>query len=213
MVRTRPNPVTSFNVPIVGDVDGRSEADALRIGSDWTPGVMTVKKHGIPFTWQKQKGWGYSGAYLIFTGLDLNSFETTFEVTRQDQIDDWAVWAKKYLVKEPQQKQLNSAFLPNVPRPKALGVYHPFLAEVGITIIVPEFIGGWTAVGQPPQRWTKTIQWSQWKGPKPALGKPKAPIPDTKKVAPIALDAAQLEMRSKRQDIQARQAAIASGHR
>jgi hypothetical protein len=202
--------VTEFTAPIVGDPDGRCQADALLVGGDFTPGVCVVSKAGIPYTWDKQKGWGYSGAWLLFTGDDLSEFDTTITVWRQDQVDAWKAWSKKYLAKAPVQAQQNSAFLASVPRPKALGVYNPILAELGITAIVPKHIGQWNQVSI--GKWTRTISWFQWRAPKPALGKPKEAIGAPKKKDPTADDATMLEIRSKRQTIAAKQAALAKGH-
>lgn len=210
MIRVR-QIVTEFNAPIVGDPDGRCEADAIRVGGDYTPGLCVIKKHGIPFNWDKQKGWGYSGAWLIFTGQDLNEFSTEFTVWRQDQIEAWKAWAKKYLTKQPAQPQRAGVFLPNVPRPQSLNIVHPLLAELGISACVPKHIGGWNQAAQ--GKWVKSIDWIQFRAPKPFLGKPKEPIPDTKGKPPVALDANQLEARAKRQQIEALQKAIALGHK
>ena len=213
MVRGRPNPVTSLNVPIVGDKDGRCESDALRIAGEYSPGVCRISKGGLDFKWQQQSGYGVNGG-VTFIGQELTTFDCVFEFFRQDQIDDFAAWQKKHLLPSLfVQKQLNSGFLPNTPRPKALAVYHPSLAEVGINACVPTHIGLLSETGVASKKWAKAVTFLHWRPPFVQLGKPKAPIPDTKKVAPTALDAAQLQMRSLRQDIQARLAAIARGHR
>ncbi len=246
MIRVRATAPTEFNVPIVGDPDGRCEYDALRIGGDFTPGVCVVSRAGIPITWDKRKGYGFAGATLIYTGDDLAEFETTFTFWRQDQIDAWKDWAKKYLTKSlaqpqvgnlgvsravaerqvadaktaasapgltPQQQQsfgaqadsaqrkldaLSSAspYLTNVPKPKALGVYHPTLAEIGITKIVPKLVGAFTQASQ--GKWTKTIDWYQWRGPQEALGRPKESTPDWTKPGPTAQDAWDLELEKHR---------------
>jgi hypothetical protein len=213
MIRKRADPVLSLIAPIVGDPDGRCEADALRIGGTYTPGIMTISKGGLPFDWDKRKGYGYSGAYLVYTGQDLVEFDTTFTIWRQDQYDDWIDWAKTNLVKEPGQPQVNGAYLPNVPRPKALGVYNPILADLAVTAIVPKHIGFWVGgTGAARGKWSKTISWYQFRGPQPFLGKPKEPIPDVKPKAPTADDAFQLELRAKRQTIQAKLSALSKGH-
>lgn len=213
MIRLRADLVTSLTSPIVGDPDGRCEADALRVGGDYTPGLCVISKAGIPFSWDKRKGYGYSGAWLIFTGQDLSEFDTTFTIWREDQKQAFDVWKKTYLSKQPAQPQLNSAMLPNVPKPKALGVFNPILAELDIEKIVPRNIGQWRRLtGASNGKWERTISWWQFRPPLPFLGKPKEAIPDAKKKSPTADDAFQLELRAKRKDIEAKAAYLAQGH-
>lgn len=201
------DPVTEFTRLIKGDRDGRCESDALRIGGDYTPGYCRVRKAGEIVTWDKQKGYGYAGATLIFTGDDLSTFEVEFRMVTQTQVTEWKAFKKKYLTKRPASPQ-NSAFLPSQPRPQALGVFHPLLAEVGITQIVYEKI---LQFDQPKTggEWIKVVEFSQYRAPKPLLGKPVGSTPAAAKTGPNAEDAAQLEMRSKLQTADALEQEIA----
>lgn len=211
MIRLRQDSTTKLLTPIPGDPDGRCDADVLRVGDDLTPGLVVVSKAGIPFTWDKRKGYGYSGAWLVYTGKDLSEFETTFTIWTSTQEDAWDAWAAKYLA-EPAQPQQNGVFLPSAPRPKALGVYNPILAELKITAIVPGNIGQWVlGTGASKGKQTKTVQWFQFRAPQPMLGKPNTAIPDSK-TAPSADDALQLQIRSAQADVAARQKLLARGH-
>lgn len=264
MIRLRASEVISLISPIIGDADGRCEADAIRVGGDWTPGLCTISKAGQIFTWDKRKGYGYSGAWLLYTGQDLSEFDITFTVWRQDQMDAFDAFDAKYLTVEPAQKNTPSsaqlsgaqaqleaaqtnangvatnpnateadrltatallsqaqtkvaALTPNYltlgPRPKALGVYSPILAKLKIDKVVPKFIGQWNRLtGRQRGKWQRTISFIQFRPPAPYLGKPKEAIPDVKKTGPTADDAEQLEIRAKRQHIQAQAAELARGH-
>ena len=209
MLRQRAGAPTEFDAPIPFDADGRVEADAIRVAGVWTPGLCVISKAGQTFTWDKRKGYGYGGAWLIFTGDDLAEFDITWTFWRQDQIDAWKAFQKSNLSKPPAQPQLNSAFLPNVPKPKALGVYNPILNELGITQIVPKVVGQFVQVSI--GKWQKTVSFYQFKAPVPLLGKPSQAIPDATPKAPTADDALQLEIRAKQQDVAARQKYLAQG--
>src|SRR5258707_6984199 len=80
-------------------------------------------------------------------GADLSSFEVDVTVWTQTQVDEWKIFFKKYL-EEPArpspQAILTSAnpFL-SFKQPKALGVYSPFLAMLGITALVVEDVSQW----------------------------------------------------------------------
>ena len=250
--------------PLPNDPDGRCEADVLIVGGDATPGFVVVSKAGIPFTWDKRKGYGYAGAWLVFTGTDLSEFDTVFTIWRDDQKQAWDVWDKKYLAvspyAQPQQTSASAAsrakaaqiaanaqtqadaqtdpavknqilssaqsqitallnptssFVPNIPKPKALGVSNPILAELGIKSIVPKHIGQWVQLtGSARGKWTKTISWYQFKPPVPLIGRPTSSIDDKKKTV-VAQDPLQLQIRSKIQDNQARAARVAqiTGHK
>jgi hypothetical protein len=85
-------------------------------------------------------------------------------------------------------------FLVRPPIPKALGVSHPILAEVGITKVVPSNIGQWS---QTFGKWTKVVSFIQYRAPKPFLAKPGQATPAAAAIVPTAQDAAQLEMADK----------------
>lgn len=210
MLRLRASPVSEFDQAIPNDPDGRGEADAIRVAGVWSPGLCVISKAGMIFTWDKRKGYGLGGAWLIFTGDDLAEFDITWTFWRQDQVDAWKAFQKTNFSKPPAQPQLNGAFLPNIPRPKALGVYNPILNELGINQMVPKNIGQFRqiVIG----KWEKTCSFYQFNPPKPLLGRPNQAVPDTKPKSPTADDAVQLEIRAKRQDIERRQKYLAQGN-
>lgn len=205
------DPVTEFNRPIKGDRDQRTESDALRIGGDYSPGVCVVRKAGIPVTWDKRKGYGFAGASLIYTGDDLSEFDVEFTMTTQTQIEEWKVFAKKYFTKRASSPQ-NSVFLATPPRPPALGVYHPLLAEVNINSIVFKHIHQFDqeAAKASPGKWIKVVEFYQYRAPKPLLGKPAGSTPAASKPKPTARDAVDLEQRAANQTVDALEKELAA---
>lgn len=192
--------ITEFSKLIPGDRDGRCESDALRCGGDYSPGLAVVRRAGIPVKWDKRSGYGYAGAWVIYTGDDLSEFEVEFTLTTQTQVTEWKAWRKKYLTKASQVSS-SAAFLPSPVQPKAIGVYHPILAEVEIDKVV------WKHIHQFDQpangRWVKVVEFIQFKPPKPLLGRPNGATPAAQKVGVTAQDAVQLEQRAVTQDIDA----------
>ena len=202
------DPITEFSKLIPGDRDQRCEADALRTGGEYSPGLAVVRKAGIPVTWDKRKGYGYAGAWLIYTGDDLSEFDVEFTFYTQTQIAEWKTWAKKYLTKASQAAS-SAAFLPSPVQPKAIGVYHPILAEVLIDKIVWKNIGQFEQVSH--GRWVKVVDFIQFKPPKPLLGKPNAATPAAAAVVPTAQDAAQAEIQQKLKTIDELDKQLAGG--
>jgi hypothetical protein len=49
MIRLRKQPPQIAGSPILGDTDGRYDADVLRVEGEITPGTCVVSKAGIPF--------------------------------------------------------------------------------------------------------------------------------------------------------------------
>lgn len=213
MIRVCKDPVLSLRRPIPGDADGRCEADAIRIGGDWTPGLCVVSNAAVDETWDVRKGYGYAGAWIVYTGSDIASWSITFRVWRQDQLNAFSLFMKKYFTKPPVQPQQNGAFLPNISKPQALGIYHPALAELGIDKCVYKKVGQWNlGTGAKLGDATRTIEFLQFRPPVPLIGKPNQAIPDVTK-SPTADDALQLQIRSAQQTLNGLIKADATGHK
>ncbi len=216
MIRARKDPPALYGNPIFNDAQGRYEVNALRIGGVYSPGLCEVRRASITYNWDERKGFGISGAWLVFGGKSLSKFDTLFTIITEEDRLAFDGWAKTRVAPNLYvQPQTNGAFLPALPRPKALGVSHPLLSELGITQIVPIAIHQWEeGKGSAIGKWTKLIEWYEFRAPKPAIGKPDGPVPDTKNAGPVALTAQELELRAKRQDFERRQAVLAkkAGH-
>lgn len=134
--------------------------DVVMIAGQPTPGLAQIVGAGSPRTWDKRKGMGLSGAWLFYMGDDLAEFSIVLQIWTEEQ---WAAWEKfQPLLQKP----------PIGTRPKALEVYHPYLAPLGIKAIVVR------DVMAPEQKddglWEIEIKVTQFRAPKPAIGKPDA---------------------------------------
>jgi hypothetical protein len=134
--------------------------DYAVIAGKKTPGLLQVVGAGSPRTWDKRKGMGLSGAWLFYMGDDLSEFSLVIRIWTKEQ---WAEWEQFYPL-------LQKA--PVGTKPKALEIFHPHLAPLGIKAIVVR------DVMAPEQTddgmWEIEVKVTQFRAPKPAIGKPDA---------------------------------------
>lgn len=86
-----------FVRPIPNDPDGRTFSDVIQLGGEYSPGIATVSGAGSPRVWEKRKGFGLSGATVVFQGADLASFEVEIKIWTQTQLTAWRVFYNKFL--------------------------------------------------------------------------------------------------------------------
>lgn len=126
-----------------------------------SPGIAKVTGAALLYRWDKRQGYGLAGAFPVYFGEDLPDFVIELRLyTSQDWVD-WAAW-KPLVVKPPKSI-----------RPKALAIYHPWLAEVQIGACTIK------KVHQPePDDETGgfliAIECMKWRKPTIALSKPDA---------------------------------------
>lgn len=190
------DPIVSLTREIPNDRDGRTFGDTIRIEGEFAPGLCIPKNAGSVFVWEKSKPYGMSGAVLRFVGKDLASFELHVLLWTETQLHEWFAFAKKYFYPEPLPVPL--ALGPSFPpsrQPKALGVSHPALVQIGIDAIVVDEVGqleqGEDAMSG---SWATVVKVTQWRPPSPALAKPTEKIPDAAKSLPTARTKAQEEI-------------------
>ena len=163
--------------------------DFVLIGGQKTPGIADVEEAGSPRAWDERRGYGLSGATLVFRGLELAAFKV---LVRLYTAEDWAAWHD---------------FAPIVARPPegeratALDVTHPLLEAVGIHAAVV------TDLVQPKQtrdgEWTIEIRMKEFRSPVVAVtpvdasttAATEAPQSDEQRL--IARLAAQVEFEAK----------------
>lgn len=139
--------------------------DFILLNGEKSPGVCTVTGAGSPRTYDKQKGWGFSGATLIYTGDDLSDFDVLIALWEKSHWGEWNKFARL----------LEKA--PTGIRPKALDIVHPQLNRSPLKITqvvirdVTQFDQSKTGL------WTCRIPFTSWRAPKKALGKPDGTIP------------------------------------
>lgn len=158
--------------------------DYIVLSGEKSPGRATVKAPNSPRTWDKRKGYGTSGASLVYTGDDLSEFDVEIVLWKKSQFAEWKSFAKKCLEKPPKGA-----------RPKALKIEHPVVNASPWLIdeVVVKDVLGFEDTSD-DGLWQGTIQFIQYRAPLPALGKPKQAIPGAAAKIPTAQDAADLEI-------------------
>lgn len=153
-------------------------ADVILLDGVPSPGVATIVGAGSPRTWDKKKGWGYSGATLVYTGADLSDFDVILTIWQKTGLQ-WAQWEAFALVLD---------LAPVGVLAKSKSIVHPVLnrAPLSITSVVIRDVGQWEQ--SKTGLWTCRIGMTAYRAPMPALGKPNGTIPASGAIAPFAAD-------------------------
>lgn len=134
--------------------------DFIKLAGVDSPGIAEVIGAGNPRTYDERKGFGFSGAFVVFKGNKLSHFQVKIRLYTPEE---WAAW------------RLFSSMLRRPPmgeRPKALSIWHPQLEDCDIKAVVIEDCdaGEQTADGE----WTFTIKMIEFRKPQVGLAKPEA---------------------------------------
>ena len=133
-------------------------ADQLWLQQRWSPGLCEIDGANSPREWEERKGYGWSGAIVLFKGIGLAHFTVRFKLyTSQDWID-WSLF-KPLLDKPPIGK-----------RPRAMDVWHPLLVDQGIYAVVVEDLGQATQTAD--GEWTIEVKFCEHRMPKHSLSQP-----------------------------------------
>lgn len=145
-----------------------------------SPGVAKIKRAGSPRNWDIRKGYGFSGASLVFTGTGLAKFDVDLFLWEPEQFVLWEAF---------------SALLTNPPPPPgviptSLSIDHPILNKKPwlITKVVVEDVSSWEC--NEYGLWSLTISFIQYRKAAPALLPPAEGPPGASKV-PVPLTAQQ----------------------
>lgn len=109
--------------------------DEILLAGQRSPGVVTLSGHDRDIGWDVKKGAGQSGATTTRTSEDPVEFEASFYlvIDHSQGIDDISAW--------PAFAELIRSTV-NGPKPKALDIYHPDLAENDIkSVVLKKFLG------------------------------------------------------------------------
>jgi len=98
--------------------------DYVLIKGRKSPGLADVAGASNPENWDERRGYGFSGATIIYTGAGLANFSVTLRLYTEQDWADWNAW--KELVAKP----------PTTRIPKALDIWHPLLEDLGIKSVV-----------------------------------------------------------------------------
>ena len=172
---------------MAGDRD--YQLDWISLGGEKSPGIATIKNAASLRDWEQRKGYGLSGASSVYTGDSLSDFEIEFKIwdnseLRGSMFRAWYVFAQ-VLRKVPRGK-----------RPKALTIFHPLLAEIGITRAVVREVGQFTQ--DKDGIFTKPVKFLEYREPLPILAKPKGAIPNAAEPPADATSAADLQIQALR---------------
>ncbi len=133
--------------------------DYALVAGKRTPGIAEIHGASSPRKWDERKGYGLSGATVVFRGVGLAK---PTMVLRLYTAEDWAAWHEfAPIVARP----------PSGQRPRSLEIWHPILEDLGVRSVVVQ------DVSQPEQttdgEWTITIKLIEFRRPVFALARPE----------------------------------------
>lgn len=155
-------------------------SDTITIEGVVSPGKAVLQNIKLPKDWQKNKGYGLSGATLVPLGDDLATFQIRFSFWLPSQVAAWRDYWTKFF-----SKQLVT--VAGAAQPMALNIVHGRLAFHGLGPCVVTDAGGLEKddLGE----WFHVVSFQQYRKAKPALQKPIATIPGASTAKPTAQDA------------------------
>lgn len=126
-----------------------------------SPGIAEIVGANSPRKWDEQQSFGWSGATLRFAGLGLAKFEAKVRLYTKAEWADWKENFEPILLRPPTGK-----------KPKALLIWHPFLVDKQIFMVVVADVIGPTQIESGV--WEHTIQFVQYRERRFQLAKPDA---------------------------------------
>jgi hypothetical protein len=108
-------------------IDHPDQYDAIVLADQRSPGVCKLGGPMLDHGWEKQEAKGSGGGETIQNGAKLVEFTCELYLWRDEKVDHFARWVEwRPLLRRPVQKGAA----------KALDIYHPQLAELGVTSVV-----------------------------------------------------------------------------
>jgi hypothetical protein len=167
------------------------DADYIVLGGKVSPGRATIDGAARVRTYDIQKGYGTTGAFVRYTGDGLAKFRVRIDLWTKDDFAEWNSFAKAVLTKPPSQL-----------RPSALKIKHPLLnlppLEIDTVVVadVSQF--------RPDEHglYSCTIDLIQYREVKIARATAKAPIPAEELQQVAAESARKREIREKTAEVQ-----------
>jgi hypothetical protein len=139
-----------FSVAVDHLVLGRPGLPSIIVPADKT----TLSPPKLKRNFDVKPGFGIEGAFVVYTGEGLATFDATFEFWNEETEGAWNLFASLYLTKTGRL-------------PPALGIYHPALqvAPLKIESVQVTEIEGWSLVS--PGKWQTRLSFLQYRAPKP----------------------------------------------
>ena len=135
--------------------------DVWFLAGQVSPGLSDIAGANSPRNWDERKGYGLSGATIVYTGDGLAQFSIKVFLWEDEHFEQWEAF--KVLLKKA----------PAGTRPKALDIYHPILDDLEIRSVVVEDRSQLTEVQGEPGMFYVEIKFKQYRAPQPAVGKPQ----------------------------------------
>jgi hypothetical protein len=163
---------------------GRPRQSHIVLASLKSPGVCRVRGANSPRDWDIRKGYGLTGATIVYTGDNLAKFSVDIQLWEDSQFLEWEIFAK--ILEKPKTRIA-----------PALGIQHPMvnMAPWGITSVVVEDVDQFEDNDE--GLFMATIHFIQFRKPLPMLARPVASIPAIATPNPTAADAFELELQGK----------------
>lgn len=139
-------------------IDNPELFDSITLGGVTSPGKVTLSGHDRKVEWDIKSGPSLKGASTTVKSIPPIEFTATFYLVKDvaQGIDDFADWPAFVDV-------VNSSL--TGAKPKALDIYHPYLAENDIKSVCKALVGGAIDDGKGGQ--TRVIKFQEYKPPKP----------------------------------------------
>lgn len=130
--------------------------DYILLANRRSPGIAVLSNVTSPRRWDERRGYGLSGARVVFRGIGLARPIVTLRLLTEADFDAWHDW--RSIVQRPPTGERGRL---------ALDIWHPILEDLGITKVVIE------DVLQPKQvadgEWNIDIKMIEFRLPTPSL--------------------------------------------
>lgn len=110
-------------------IDNPQAWDVIVIGSATSPGICKVSEFKRAFEWDVKKGKGTFGSTVTFVGRPPAKGSITFYLWTAQHFTDWETF-RPLLKYDPTKNTV-----------KAVDIFHPSLADIGISSVVTESLG------------------------------------------------------------------------
>lgn len=157
----------------------------------------TLSPPKLKRNWDVRPGFGIQGAFCVYTGEGLATFDATFEFWDETKELLWDRFASQFLA------------APKGVRPAALGIYHPVLVKSPFKIqnVQVTDIEGWSLIT--PGRWQTRLSLLEYRPPAPFKPAKTEPVVPAVNKVPVAKPKTEQDIRL--QEAAARLKAAAAG--
>lgn len=149
---TRPSPATTGSA-LLDPITNPNAWMFLLVENQPTPGWITAMEgFSLKTGWDVKTGKGAKGASITLTNQPPSKGSITWTVSRPIHFTAWAEFLPKFKYQPDKNSSTN-----------AVAVYHPALADVGVTSVIVEEIGIWRHMGR--MRYERKINFIVWTPP------------------------------------------------